>query len=74
STSPTDCTGFSWRVNGKDSRLLVVEPVGDVWTPHAGDLPNKRAATAVRVVGELPITAALGPNGDQVAAFLALLP
>ncbi|WP_181158122.1 hypothetical protein, partial [Microbacterium sp. MYb64] len=73
-TVATDCTGFYWRVNGKDSRLLVVEPVGEVWTPHADSMPNKRAVATVRVVGELPISAAFGTNGEQVAAFLALLP
>ena len=70
STEPADCTGFRWRVGGKDSRLLVVEPVGRVYTPDKEALPNKRAVKAVRVVGELPISAAFGPNADQVVRFL----
>ena len=70
STEPADCTGFQWRVGGKDSRLLVVEPVGRVYTPDKEALPNKRAVKAVRVVGELPISAAFGPNADQVVRFL----
>ena len=73
STHPADCTGFRWRVDGRDSRLLVVEPVGRVFTPDGDMYPNKRAVRGVRVVGELPISEAFGPNGDQVVRFLELL-
>lgn len=62
---PTDCTGMSW-----PCRLLAVEPVGDVWTPDAGVLPNKRAGMAFRTVRELSATDALGPQGVQVAALI----
>jgi len=65
STAPTDCTGFSW-----PARLLEVEAVGDVWTPHAGYLPNKRAVKALRVVRELDAKLLLGPQAEQ---FLALV-
>ena len=65
STSPADCTGMRW-----PCRLLAVEPVGEVWTPHLGDLPNKRAALAWRVVGELPAHEAFGPNGEAVVALI----
>ena len=72
-TVPTDCTSFKWRVNGRDSRLLVVEAVGSVFTPDEERYPNKRAVRALRVVGELPISAAFGPNGDQLVGFLEAL-
>ena len=70
SVSPTDCTGMSW-----PCRLFEVEPVegAPVWEPTP-DLPSKRASHAWRVVRELPAHEALGPNGVEVAAFLALLP
>ena len=70
SVSPTDCTGMNW-----PCRLLVVEPVEGVpvWEPTP-NLPSKRASHAWRVVRELPAHEALGPNGVEVAAFLALLP
>ena len=70
SVSPTDCTGMKW-----PCRLFVVEPVEGVpvWEPTP-DLPSKRAAHAWRVVRELPAHEALGSNGVEVAAFLALLP
>ena len=71
-TVPTDCTGFQWRVGGEDSRLLVVEPIGRAFTP-GGVYANKRAVRGVRVVDELPISAAFGPNGDQVVQFLESL-
>lgn len=64
-TVPTDCTGMGW-----PTRLLRVEPVGDVWTPHPEDLPRKRAAHAWRVVEERPAHEALGPQGPEVAALL----
>ena len=70
SVSPTDCTGVRW-----PCRLLVVEPVEEVpvWEPTSY-MPSKRASHAWRVVRELPAHEALGPNGAEVAAFLALLP
>ena len=74
STVPTDCTGFQWRVNGKDSRLLAVEPLGEVWTPAEWSFPRKRAVTGVRVVDELPIREAFGPQGEALIAYLTLLP
>ena len=64
-TIPTDCTGMRW-----PSRLLRVEPVGEVWTPHPVDLPRKRAAHAWRVVEERPAHEALGPHGVEVAALI----
>ena len=48
-TVPTDCTGMGW-----PSRLLRVEPVGEVWSPDPEDLPHKRAAHVWRVVEERP--------------------
>ena len=70
SVSPTDCTGMKW-----PCRLFEVEPVEGktVWEPTPS-LPSKRASHAWRVVRELPAHEALGPNGAEVAAFLALLP
>ena len=70
SVSPTDCTGMKW-----PCRLFEVEPVEGktVWEPSPS-LPSKRASHAWRVVRELPAHEALGPNGAEVAAFLALLP
>ena len=70
SVSPTDCTGMEW-----PCRLFEVEQVEDclVWEPTPS-LPSKRASHAWRVVRELPAHEALGPNGAEVAAFLALLP
>ena len=64
-TVPTDCTGMGW-----PSRLLRVEPVGEVWSPDPERLPHKRAAHAWRVVGERPGHEALGPQGREVAALL----
>ena len=66
STSKTDCTGFSW-----PARLLEVEAVGDVWTPHPEDMPNKRAVVALRVVRELPAVELLGPQGENLLALVA---
>jgi len=60
-TVETDCTGFSW-----PARLLSVEPVGAMWTPHPEKFPHKRAAHAWRVVGELPAWRLFGPQGRQV--------
>ena len=69
SAAPADCTGFSWRVDGQDSRLLVVEPIGEVYAPLIM-FPNKRAVGSLRVVGELPISDAFGPNGVAVVRYL----
>ncbi len=67
SVEPADCTGMEW-----PCRLFRVEPVEghEVTTPNAKNLPNKRAATAWRVVEELPAHGALGPNGAEVAAII----
>jgi hypothetical protein len=65
STSEADCTGFRW-----PCRLLTVEPVGDLFTPDAISLPNKRAASAFRVTGEVEAWRAFGPNGQHVAAVI----
>ena len=64
-TAPTDCTGMAW-----PTRLLRVEPVGEVWTPHPYGLPNKRAAQAWWVIEERPAHEALGPQGREVAALI----
>ena len=64
STSAADCTGFRW-----PCRLFAVEPV-DPWTPHATDLPNKRACLSLRVVEELPAWQVFGPNGERVVAVI----
>ena len=64
-TVPTDCTGMAW-----PTRLLRVEPVGEVWTPHPKGLPHKRAAHAWRVVEERPAHEALGPQGPEVVALI----
>ena len=64
STSPSDCTGFRW-----PCRLFVVEPV-DPWTPHASDLPNKRACRSLLVIEERPAHEAFGPNGEAVVAVI----
>ena len=70
SVSPADCTGMKW-----PCRLFVVEPVEGVpvWEPSPS-LPSKRASHAWRVVRELPAYEALGPHGQEVVAFLDLLP
>ncbi|MFK5172673.1 hypothetical protein ACI3QN_09070 [Propionibacterium freudenreichii] len=65
STVETDCKGFRW-----PARLLLVEPVGDVWTPHPDKFPRKRAAHAWRVIGELPAWQLFGPQGLEVAALI----
>jgi hypothetical protein len=65
STSAADCTGFAW-----PARLLEVEAVGEVTTPHPSNLPNKRAVKAVRVVRVLPAWQLFGPNGEQVVALI----
>ena len=64
-TAPTECTGMVW-----PTRLLRVEPVGEVWTPHPYSLPNKRAAQAWWVIEERPAHEALGPQGRDVAALI----
>jgi hypothetical protein len=63
SVAAADCTGAQW-----PCRLFRVEPVGGVM--GSDDYPNKRAVSALRVVEELPAYLALGPNGEQVAAFI----
>ena len=65
SVAAADCTGFSW-----PCRLLVVEPVGRVWTPDAVGLPSKRAGLCWRTAGERPAHEALGPQGAHVAALI----
>lgn len=67
SIEPADCTGFRW-----PCRLLVVEPVGS--PSKDGEYRNKRRGRAFRVVAEWDSWQALGPNGQQVAALVALLP
>ena len=64
SVSASDCTGASW-----PCRLFRVEPVGRVMA-NLSVSPNKRAVSALRVVEELPAHQSLGPNGEQVAAFI----
>jgi hypothetical protein len=64
SVAATDCTGMRW-----PCRLFRVEPVGRVMTNLSAS-PNKRAVSALRVVEELPAHQSLGPNGEQVAAFI----
>jgi len=68
SVAPADCTGMRW-----PCRLFHVEPIGPVLGSAAKPLAvsrNKRACSALRVVGELPAWQALGPNGELVAAFI----
>jgi len=65
SVAAADCTGFSW-----PCRLLVVEPVGRVWTPEPVGLPSKRAGLRWRTVGERPAHEAFGPQGAHVAALI----
>ncbi len=60
STSPTDCTGFTW-----PCRLLEVEPVSEVHEQGC-----KMSALSWRVVHELPAMQALGPQGEAVVALL----
>ena len=71
STAPADCTGMQWPL-----RLLEVEPVDGhpVHTSDSERLPNKRTASAWRVVRELPAHLALGPQGEHVAALLTRVP
>ena len=65
STSPSDCTGFSW-----PCRLFRVEPVGRIMSKLSVS-PNKRAVSALCVVEELPAWQAFGPNGESVVAVIA---
>ena len=66
STVETDCTGFRW-----PCRLFTVEPVdGYPVTAPSPALPNKRAACAWRVTGEVDAHRALGPQGEHVAALI----
>jgi hypothetical protein len=64
SIEPADCTGMEW-----PCRLFQVEPVGRAI--KGTDFPNKRCVSALRVVEELPAWHALGPNGQEVARFIA---
>ena len=64
SVAAADCTGAQW-----PCRLFRVEPVGRVMANLSAS-PNKRAVSALRVVEELPAHLSLGPNGEQVAAFI----
>jgi len=68
-TVPTDCTGFTWVRDG-GARLLEVEAIGEAWAPHPGDLPNKRAATSLRVVRELPAHMLFGAEGERIVALI----
>ena len=65
STVETDCSGFKW-----PARLLIVEPVGAVWTPHPVGFPHKRASIRWRVVEELPAWRLFGPQGREVTAII----
>lgn len=71
STVATDCTGMRW-----PARLLIVEPLAesDVFTPHARNLPNKRAAHAWRVVREADASELLGPSAAHFLTFLEEVP
>ena len=62
-TVPTECVGMSW-----PCRLFEVEPVGSVHTDT--DHPHKIGTTSVRVLREVDAHLALGPQGEQVAAFI----
>jgi len=68
-TVATDCTGFTWMRDG-GARLLEVEATGEAWTPHSGDLPNKRAATGLRIVRELPAHLLFGVEGERIIALI----
>jgi len=68
STVPTDCTGFQW-----PARLLVVTLAKGhpaFWAPDPLGLPNKRASTAWRVVGERPALELFGPQGEHLVALI----
>lgn len=67
SVAATDCTGFR-----RPCRLFRVEPVEghEVAVPESFDLPNKRGATAWRVVEELDARQVFEPNADEVLAIL----
>lgn len=67
STEAADCTGFQW-----PCRLLLVEPIGRALLDD--EYPHKRRVKAARVVGEVEPWHVFGPNGQQVVAFLDLLP
>ena len=71
-TVSTDCTGMQWdHRSDPPMRLLELTPVeGHPVTAPLLDLPNKRAASAWRVVREMPATDALGPQGVEVAAII----
>jgi hypothetical protein len=58
-------TGGSW-----PCRLFRVEPAGRTVKRTDGAYGFKRGCRALRVVEELPAHVALGPNGQEVAAFI----
>jgi hypothetical protein len=64
-TVATDCTGFSW-----PARLLEVEAVGEVWTPHPSNMPNKRGVEAFRVIRELPAWQLFGAEGEHIVKII----
>ena len=65
SDAATDCTGFDW-----PCRLLVVEPVGEVWQPDPKVMPHKWAGHGFRVTEELPSHEAFGPQSEHVVALI----
>jgi hypothetical protein len=69
STSAGDCTGFVWDEK-LGARLFEVKPVGVPWTPHPGNMPNKRAVTGVRILRELPNHMLFGPQGEAIVDIL----
>ena len=64
-TVATDCTGFSW-----PARLFEVEAIGEPWTPHAGNMPNKRAVSGMKILRELPAWQVFGPEGELIVAII----
>jgi len=68
-TVPTDCTGFAWSRDG-GARLFEVEPTGDVWSPHADSMPNKRATTGLRIIRELPAWMLFGNEGERIISII----
>ncbi|HEY2644559.1 MAG TPA: hypothetical protein VGI56_12470 [Galbitalea sp.] len=64
-TVPTDCTGMRW-----PARLLEVEAIGEAWTPHTSDLPNKRAVTGIRIIRELPAWQLFGAEGERILELI----
>ena len=62
-TVPTECVGMGW-----PCRLFEVQPVASVHTDT--DHPHKIGTTSARVLREVDAHLALGPQGEQVAAFI----